>query len=122
MPLLQAAYHHTIELHQTQDWTDKPYSIYKDPLWNTVKQSQGFDDVWFYHCDHLGTPQEMSDQTGAIVWKAEYKGWGNVKQRKPSRISSKIVKLFQIISVFKVSILMKRQGYITIVIVIIRRM
>lgn len=79
VPLLQAAYHHTIELHQTQDWTEKTYSIYKDPLWNTVKQSQGFDDVWFYHCDHLGTPQEMSNQTGAIVWKAQYKAWGECK-------------------------------------------
>lgn len=79
MPLLQAAYHHPIELHQTQDWTEKTYSIYKDPLWNTVKQSQGFDDVWFYHCDHLGTPQEMSNQTGAIVWKAQYKAWGECK-------------------------------------------
>ena len=79
VPLLQAAYHHSIELHQTQDSTDKTYSIYKDPLWNTVKQSQGFDDVWFYHCDHLGTPQEMSNQTGAIVWKAQYKAWGECK-------------------------------------------
>lgn len=79
VPLLQAAYHHSMELHQTQDWTEKTYSIYKDPLWNTVKQSQGFDDVWFYHCDHLGTPQEMSDQTGAIVWKAQYKAWGECK-------------------------------------------
>lgn len=82
VPLLQAAYHHPIELHQTQVWTEKTYSIYKDPLWNTVKQSQGFDDVWFYHCDHLGTPQEMSDQTGAIVWKAEYKAWGECKAEK----------------------------------------
>ncbi|RZH14378.1 RHS repeat-associated core domain-containing protein [Acinetobacter pittii] len=79
MPLLQAAYHHPIELHQTQDWTEKTYSIYKDPLWNTVKQSQGFDDIWFYHCDHLGTPQEMSNQTGAIIWKAQYKAWGECK-------------------------------------------
>ncbi|MBJ8433001.1 RHS domain-containing protein [Acinetobacter pittii] len=79
VPLLQAAYHHSIELHQTQHWTEKTYSIYKDPLWNTVKQSQGFDDVWFYHCDHLGTPQEMSNQTGAIVWKAQYKAWGECK-------------------------------------------
>jgi RHS repeat-associated protein len=79
VPLLQAVYHHSIELHQTQDWTDKTYSIYKDPLWNTVKQSQGFDDVWFYHCDHLGTPQEMSNQTGAIIWKAQYKAWGECK-------------------------------------------
>jgi len=77
--LLQAAYHHSIELHEIQDWTEKTYSIYKDPLWNTVKQSQGFDDVWFYHCDHLGTPQEMSNQTGAIVWKAQYKAWGECK-------------------------------------------
>lgn len=79
VPLLQAAYHHSIELHQTQDWTEKTYSIYKDPLWNTVKQSQGFDDIWFYHCDHLGTPQEMSNKTGAIVWKAQYKAWGECK-------------------------------------------
>lgn len=79
VPLLQAAYHHSIELHHTQDWKDKKYSIYKDPLWNTVKQSQGFDDVWFYHCDHLGTPQEMSNKTGAIVWKAQYKAWGECK-------------------------------------------
>ncbi len=41
---------------------------------------------------------------------------------KGNRISSKIVKLFQIISVFKDSILMKRQDYITIAIDIIRRM
>ncbi|ADI91352.1 hypothetical protein AOLE_12325 [Acinetobacter oleivorans DR1] len=82
MPLLQAAYHHSIELHQTQNWTEKTYSIYKDPLWNTVKQSQGFDDVWFYHCDHLGTPQEMTDYTGAIIWKAEYKAWGECKAEK----------------------------------------
>ncbi len=79
VPLLQAVYHHPIELHQTQDWTEKTYSIYKDPLWNTAKQSQGFDDVWFYHCDHLGTPQEMSNQTGVIIWKAQYKAWGECK-------------------------------------------
>jgi len=48
-------------------------------LWNTIKQSQVFDDVWFYHCDQLGTPQEMSNQTGAIVWKAQYKAWGECK-------------------------------------------
>ncbi len=35
------------------------------------------DRVWYY--DHLGTPQEMSDQTGAIIWTAEYKAWGECK-------------------------------------------
>ena len=56
--------------------------MHRDPLWKTTKQSKGFDDVWFYHCDHLGTPQEMSDHTGAIIWKAEYKAWGECRTEK----------------------------------------
>ena len=51
-------------------------------LSKTTKQSKGFDDVWFYHCDHLGTAQEMSDHTGAIILKAEYKTWGECKIEK----------------------------------------
>ena len=60
----------------------KPYSVHRAPLWKTAKQSKGFDDVWFYHCDHLGTPQEMTDHTGSIIWKAEYKAWGECKAEK----------------------------------------
>lgn len=79
VPMLQAVYQSPIDLHQTPDWNDKAYSVQRDPLWKTTKQSKGFDDVWFYHCDHLGTPQEMSDHSGAIIWKAEYKAWGECK-------------------------------------------
>lgn len=55
------------------------YDYDKDPLWHTEQKANLFDRVWFYHCDHLGTPQEMSDQTGAIVWTANYKAWGECK-------------------------------------------
>jgi len=82
VPLLQTVYSNKIELHTTPDWTDKPYSIHRDPLWKTVEKAKTLDDVWFYHCDHLGTPQEMTDQTGAIIWKAEYKAWGECKAEK----------------------------------------
>lgn len=82
VPMLQAVYLSPIELHQTPDWSDRPYNIHRDPLWKTEKQSKEFDDVWFYHCDHLGTPQEMTDHTGAIIWKAEYKAWGECKTEK----------------------------------------
>ena len=82
VPMLQAVYQSPIELHQTPDWSDKPYSVHRDPLWKTTKQSKGFDDVWFYHCDHLGTPQEMSDLSGQIIWKAQYKAWGECKAEK----------------------------------------
>ena len=60
--------------HQTPQW-EHGYDYDKDPLWHVSQKAEKFDRVWFYHCDHLGTPQEMSDQTGAIVWTAEYKAW-----------------------------------------------
>ncbi|HAV4443797.1 TPA: type IV secretion protein Rhs, partial [Acinetobacter baumannii] len=82
VPMLQAVYLSPIELHQTPDWSDRPYNIHRDPLWKNEKQGKEFDDVWFYHCDHLGTPQEMTDHTGAIIWKAEYKAWGECKAEK----------------------------------------
>ncbi len=34
--------------------------------------------IYYYHVDHLGTPQELTDQTGNIVWSAQYKAWGKV--------------------------------------------
>ncbi len=34
--------------------------------------------VYYFHCDHLGTPQAMTDQNGNVVWKADYKPFGEV--------------------------------------------
>lgn len=82
VPLAQAVYAEEIELHQTPDWADKPYSLQRDPLWKVTKTAKDFKDFWFYHCDHLGTPQEMTDHTGAVIWKAEYKAWGECKAEK----------------------------------------
>ena len=33
--------------------------------------------VRYYHNDHLGTPRELSDEDGSIVWQASYRAWGN---------------------------------------------
>ncbi len=37
--------------------------------------------IYYYHVDHLGTPQAMTDSVGATVWKADYEPFGkaNVK-------------------------------------------
>ncbi|RFC81793.1 hypothetical protein C9E89_019800 [Acinetobacter sichuanensis] len=79
---MQATYRQQINQHQTPQWTNQ-YDYDKDPLWHTEQKANAFDRVWFYHCDHLGTPQEMSDQTGAIVWTANYKEWvGEEKKNK----------------------------------------
>jgi RHS repeat-associated protein len=33
-------------------------------------------EVYYYHNDHLATPQKMTDSTGAVVWSADYKPFG----------------------------------------------
>ncbi|WP_370981204.1 RHS repeat-associated core domain-containing protein [Agaribacterium sp. ZY112] len=35
-------------------------------------------EIYHYHLDHLGTPQEMTDNTGQIVWSSSYKAYGNL--------------------------------------------
>ncbi|MCC4104753.1 RHS repeat domain-containing protein [Serratia ureilytica] len=60
------------------------------PLWNSaerVKRNRelqcGFtlygwdgDTLAWYQCDHLGTPQELTDEHSEIAWSAEYRAWG----------------------------------------------
>ncbi|MHB8744573.1 MAG: RHS repeat-associated core domain-containing protein, partial [Sulfuricaulis sp.] len=33
--------------------------------------------IYYYHDDHLGSPQAMTNSTGALVWKASYDPFGN---------------------------------------------
>ncbi|MCR4308239.1 MAG: RHS domain-containing protein, partial [Candidatus Berkelbacteria bacterium] len=33
-------------------------------------------DIYYYHTDHLGTPQAMTNSGGATVWKASYEPFG----------------------------------------------
>ncbi len=42
-----------------------------DPLW--LKQN---GEYYFYHNDHLGTPQKLVKQNGAVVWSASYTAFG----------------------------------------------
>jgi RHS repeat-associated protein len=35
-------------------------------------------EVRHLHTDHLGTPRELTDSDGRVVWAARYRAWGNV--------------------------------------------
>jgi RHS repeat-associated protein len=35
-------------------------------------------EVFHYHLDHLGTPREMTDARGRIVWSGRYRAWGTL--------------------------------------------
>ncbi len=36
--------------------------------------------TYFYQNDHLGTPQELVDTSGKVVWLARYRAWGGGKR------------------------------------------
>jgi hypothetical protein len=61
-------------------WRDRDYSLKDDPLWIQMPKAQPFDKLGFYHCDHLGTPQEITDEEGNIAWSAQYRAWGEAKE------------------------------------------
>ena len=83
VPLMQAGYQGFIQLIETPDYSEylhKPYSIYKDPVWNTDtrKNRVSLDQTSFYHCDQVGTPQTLSNAAGECVWEITQDTWGTV--------------------------------------------
>ncbi|WP_348645563.1 RHS domain-containing protein [Marinobacter sp. S0848L] len=45
-------------------------------------------EVYYYHLDHLGTPQELTNQQGQLVWSVTYRAYGNVVQRQVAEIDN----------------------------------
>ncbi|MEI1724713.1 RHS repeat-associated core domain-containing protein [Acinetobacter baumannii] len=87
VPLLQAGYKDFIQLIETPDYQEyqtKPYSIYKDPVWNRSlgKERTALEQFTFYHCDQVGTPQTMTNIRGECVWEILQDTWGSVSQIK----------------------------------------
>ncbi|MDN8269108.1 RHS repeat-associated core domain-containing protein [Acinetobacter baumannii] len=87
VPLLQTGYKDFIQLIETPDYQEyqtKPYSIYKDPVWNstTRKKRADLEQITFYHCDQVGTPQTMTNTRGECVWEILQDTWGAVSQIK----------------------------------------
>ena len=81
VPMIQASRPGRIQLLPTPDYDrfrrgEAQYDIDQDPVWHYQAKAQPFDAVAFYQCDHLGTPQELTDMNGEIAWAAEYKAWG----------------------------------------------
>ena len=58
--------------------TSKKFS--KDALPPQESQAQLWanDSISHYNCDHLGTPRELLDDRGALIWAARYNAWGGL--------------------------------------------
>ncbi|MCG8314063.1 MAG: DUF6531 domain-containing protein [Pseudomonadales bacterium] len=48
------------------------------------------NQCYFYHLDHLGTPQEISDWNGRIVWSGKYKAYGNLALKQAEEVENNI--------------------------------
>ena len=46
---------------------------------NKAKAHPSKPEVLHYHCNHIGTPEALIDQSGQIVWQAELDPWGNTR-------------------------------------------
>ena len=81
VPVAQALRHQPMRLLAQPSYTGA-YDIDQDPLWTHTPQALPIDVLAWYQCDHLGTPQELTDHTGQIAWSAQYKAWGEVKEQR----------------------------------------
>ena len=52
-----------------------------DPLWMKLALSgvEGDGEYYWYHNDHLGTPQKLVDSSGTVVWSAAYTALGDAQ-------------------------------------------
>jgi len=75
-------------LFETRNQIHKTY-IYEPYSFRPLALIQD-DEVYYYHLDHLGTPQEMTDAKGEIVWNVRYKAYGNVDRLEVERIENNL--------------------------------
>ncbi|MGG7636751.1 RHS repeat-associated core domain-containing protein, partial [Pseudomonas sp. ES1] len=82
VPVAQALRKSPIRLHKQPNWSQREYDFDRDPLWHTEVKPQAFEAIAWYHCDHLGTPMELTDEQGNVAWAGQYKAWGEVREER----------------------------------------
>ncbi|VWC04506.1 YD repeat-containing protein [Burkholderia lata] len=75
VPVAQAVRDDAIELLDQPEYGDY-YRQDEDPLWGPTPPAPPINSLAWYQCDHLGTPQELTDEHSEIAWSAEYRAWG----------------------------------------------
>ena len=73
---------------ETRNNIQKTY-VYEPGSFRPLAQVQD-DQVYHYHLDHLGTPRELTNDAGKIVWKAKYKTYGNLALKEIDEIENNL--------------------------------
>lgn len=90
VPIAQVSYAGQIPLLKKPDYEQliaEGYSQDKDPVWthNPKRNRPNLEQIAYYHCDQLGTPQELTDKEGKLLWSADYKAWGEATVKLTSK-------------------------------------
>jgi RHS repeat-associated protein len=69
----------------------KTYGYKPNSIWSTdpLFMREG-GNIYFYHNDHLGTPQKLTNISGAVVWSATYDAFGKAIIDASSTITSNL--------------------------------
>ncbi|VAW62070.1 Rhs-family protein [hydrothermal vent metagenome] len=73
---------------ETRNNIKKTY-VYEPQSFKPVALIQD-DEVYHYHLDHLGTPRELTNNDGDIVWKARYRTYGSVAIQECEEIENNL--------------------------------
>ncbi|WP_196304861.1 RHS repeat-associated core domain-containing protein, partial [Pseudomonas putida] len=46
--------------------------------------------IYYFHTDQIGTPLELTDSNGKIVWQATYRSWGSVEHLPVSKVEQNL--------------------------------
>lgn len=46
--------------------------------------------LYYFHTDQIGTPQEMTNAEGHVVWRAYYKAWGGLEALSPNLVEQNL--------------------------------
>lgn len=77
------------QLAQEQRNAIKKTYVYEPESFKPVAMVQD-SEIYHYHLDHLGTPRELTNQQGAIVWKARYKTYGNLALKEVDEVENNL--------------------------------
>lgn len=77
------------QLAQEQRNQIKKTYVYEPESFKPIAMVQD-GEIYHYHLDHLGTPRELTNQQGSIVWKAQYKTYGNVALKEVEEVQNNL--------------------------------
>ena len=47
---------------------------------HTNTEGESKQEIYYFHCDQIGIPREMTDEDGNLLWFGNYTGWGRLKE------------------------------------------